>query len=252
MKQNILFDLDDTLIYCNRYFYLVIDQFIDSMASYFHGYNISSDIIRSKQTEIDIAAVHAVGFKSDHFPQSFIDTYRHFSNLVGRTRSVLEEDLLWKLGRSVYEHEVEPYPFMEETLDRLASSGHELHLYTGGELLIQRRKIEKMRLERYFGNRIYIRSHKNNEAMENILQEGGFDRSMTWMIGNSMRTDVVPALTSGIHAIHMKADSEWVYNIVGIDIVPKGAFFTLNKLNEIPDTIHSYLFERSGDSIMGL
>ncbi|CAH1203359.1 hypothetical protein PAECIP111893_01951 [Paenibacillus plantiphilus] len=250
MKQNILFDLDDTLIYCNRYFYFVIDQFIDSMTDYFRGFELSPEIIRNKQTEIDIARVHAIGFKSDHFPQSFIDTYRHFSDFVGRATSVVEEDMLWKLGRSVYEHEVEPYPYMEETLHSLASSGHELHLYTGGELLIQQRKIEKMQLQRYFGNRIYIRSHKNNEAMENILQEGGFDRSSTWMIGNSIRTDVVPALTSGIHAIHMKADSEWVYNIVGIDIVPKGAFYTLNQLNEIPDTIHSYLFERSSNSMI--
>ncbi|WP_308634297.1 HAD family hydrolase [Paenibacillus silvisoli] len=241
MKQTILFDLDDTLIYCNKYFYFVIDQFSDLMNDWFGGYGIKPQEIREKQTEIDIAGVHVSGFQSDHFPQSFISTYRYFSDLLGRSASPVEEDRLWKLGRSVYEHAVEPYPHMEETLDELASSGHELHLYTGGEILIQQRKINEMKLERYFGPRIYVRSKKNIEAMEAILREGKFDRKSTWMIGNSIRTDVVPALTTGINAIHMKTDSEWAYNIVGIDVEPKGAFITLDQLRDVPVSIYDYL-----------
>ncbi|XEC92550.1 HAD family hydrolase [Paenibacillus tarimensis] len=241
MKQTILFDLDDTLIYCNKYFYMVIDQFVDLMSTWFAGYGLDADAIRDKQTEIDIAGVQANGFKSDHFPQSFIETYRYFSGMTGRSRTSSEEDLLWKLGQSVYDYEVEPYPNMEETLDRLAENGHELHLYTGGETLIQRRKIDRMQLERYFGPRIYIRRHKNNAALEQILSEGGFNREQTWMVGNSIRTDVVPALTAGIHAIHMKIDTEWLYNVVQFDIEPKGAFFTLERLIDVPDTIHGYL-----------
>ncbi|GGD63620.1 HAD family hydrolase [Paenibacillus nasutitermitis] len=247
MKQQLLFDLDDTLIHCNRYFYLVIDQFAAAMTTWFRGYSISNERIRSKQTEIDIARVQALGFKSEHFPQSLVDTYRYFSELTGRARSVIEEDQLWKLGRSVYEQVVEPYPFMEETLDALATSGHELHLYTGGEILIQERKIRQLQLERYFDTRIYVRSHKNMDAMESILSEGRFDRDSTWMIGNSMRTDVIPALTSGIHAIHMKSESEWIYNVVGMDVEPKGAFFTLHQLCDVPDKIHGYVQQR-GDT----
>ncbi|MUT67368.1 HAD family hydrolase [Paenibacillus sp. NEAU-GSW1] len=242
MKQHIFFDLDDTLIHCNKYFYLVIDQFVDAMTTWFSGYEgISAEAVRTKQTEIDIAGIAVLGFKSEHFPQSFIDTYVHFSTLTGRKRSSKEQDLLWKLGLSVYEHETEPYPHMEETLDSLAASGHELHLYTGGELTIQRRKIERMQLESYFGQRIYIRQHKNSAALEQILTDGGYDRSHTWMIGNSIRTDVVPALTAGIHAIHMRAESEWQYNVVQIDVQPKGAFFTLDKLLEVPNAIQQYI-----------
>ncbi|QHT61645.1 HAD family hydrolase [Paenibacillus lycopersici] len=244
MKQTILFDLDDTLIYCNKYFFFVIEQFTDCMMDWFRGYGATPEEIRDKQTELDIAGVHIEGFKSDHFPQSFIDTYRYFSHLFGRSKSVLEEDLLWKLGRSVYEFAAEPYPFMEETLDELSGQGHDLHLYTGGELLIQTKKIKQMNLERYFGPRIYVRAKKNTEAMESILQEGQFDRRSTWMIGNSLRTDVIPALTNGINAIHMKTDSEWVYNIVGVDVEPKGAFLTLEQLSDIPDSIRSYVAKR--------
>lgn len=242
MKQQIMFDLDDTLIHCNKYFYLVIDQFITAMTGWFGGHNsVTAQAIRDKQMEIDIAAVAVFGFKSEHFPQSFVDTYIHFSHLTGRKRSIAEENLLWKMGLAVYQHDVEPYPNMEHTLYSLAEAGHELHLYTGGEHPIQRRKIESLNLQQYFDSRIYIRQLKNNDALENILSTGIFDRSSTWMIGNSIRTDVVPALTAGIHAIHMRAITEWEYNVIGIDIEPKGAFLTLDHLNEVPDAIHQYV-----------
>ncbi|WP_127531543.1 HAD family hydrolase [Paenibacillus kobensis] len=245
MKQNIFFDLDDTLVYCNKYFHLVIEQFNDSLVTWFKGYpEVTAQAVKDKQTEIDIAGVKVLGFKSDHFPQSFIDTYRYFSDMTGRSRSAVEEDFLWKLGQSVYEHAVEPYPFMEETLSNLAESGHRLHLYTGGELLIQQRKIEQLQLERYFDSRIYIRRHKNNEALESILLEGDFDREHTWMIGNSIRTDVVPALTAGIHAIHMKIDTEWAYNNMEIAIQPRGAFLTLQHLPDVPPAIYRYMEQR--------
>ncbi len=244
MKQTILFDLDDTLIHCNRYFHLIIDQFASLMEELFQPYRLTADEVRAKQTEIDIAGVQIVGFQSDHFPQSFVETYRHFADALGRPRSRQEEDAIWKLGISVYELETEPYPHMEETLRNLADQGHELHLYTGGEPLIQRKKIERFRLERYFGDRIYVRRHKNVEALEGILQQLGVDRTMTWMIGNSIRTDIVPALTAGIHAIHMQAETEWIYNIVGIDVSPQGAFLRLRSLHEVPPAIETYVRQR--------
>lgn len=245
MKQQILFDLDDTLIYCNKYFFFVVDQFVDSMTTWFRGYEpVNAASVRDMQMERDIVLIGNTGFKSEHFPQSFIDTYHHYSDLTGRKRSVVEEDFLWKLGMSVYEHETEPYPHMEETLDALAEAGHELHLYTGGELLIQRRKIERMNLERYFdAAHIYIRQLKNNEALEQIIAGNAFDRNATWMIGNSIRTDVVPALTAGIHAIHMRTQEEWHYNVIQIDVQPKGAFLTLDQLSDVPPAISQYLIK---------
>ncbi|MBH5317738.1 HAD hydrolase-like protein [Paenibacillus sp. GSMTC-2017] len=242
MKQKIMFDLDDTLVYCNKYFFYVIDQFVDSMTTWFGGSElVTAGSVRDIQNERDIILIGNTGFKSEHFPQSFVDTYIHFCDLTGRKRSATEEDFLWKLGISVYDHATEPYPNMEQTLDDLASEGHELHLYTGGELLIQQRKIESMNLERYFESRIYIRQLKDNAALETILSNGAFDRKHTWMIGNSIRTDVLPALTAGIHAIHMRTQEEWHYNVVQINVEPKGAFFTLDQLKDVPSTINGFL-----------
>lgn len=241
MKQTILFDLDDTLAHCNKYFHFILDQFADEMTTWFEPAGISRAAILEKHTEIDIAGVQHLGFQSEHFPQSFVDTYRYFRSLTGRAGSPLEEENLWKLGLSVYEQEVEPYPMMEETLDVLQQKGHELHLYTGGDAVIQRRKIEQLKLERYFQDRIYVRQVKNTPAMEEILTEGGFDRDHTWMIGNSLRTDVLPALECGIHSIYLKHEREWAYNLIPIDAEPTGAFVTLTSLAQVPPAIHHYL-----------
>lgn len=240
MRQTILFDLDDTLVHCNRYFFMIINQFADWMADRFKAEGLDRDEVRRKQAEIDITGVQIVGFDSDHFPRSFVETYRHFAALYGSRPSREDEESVYRLGRSVYELDVEPYPHMEETLEQLREEGHELHLYTGGDPKVQQRKIDRFRLQRFFGSRIHIRRFKNDEAMEDIASSCGFDRSRTWMIGNSLRTDIIPALKAGIHAIHIQAETEWQYNITSVDIKPPGAFFKLKRLCDVPGAIAGY------------
>jgi len=240
MSQQILFDLDDTLIYCNRYFFRTIDRFAHQLVTLFNDPTVTLDAVKAKQNELDSELIGQSGFKSEHFPRSFIETYLHFSDLLGVVASPLEKDRLWKLGMEVYAHETEPYPYMEETLQQLQQQGHELHLYTGGEQSIQLRKINDMELLRYFDDRIYIRQVKNISALDELLTEHAFERSRTWMIGNSIRNDIVPALHAGIHAIHVEVPDEWNYNIVQVDVKPKGQYFSVQSLQEIPSTfVHS-------------
>ncbi|MBR2569477.1 MAG: HAD hydrolase-like protein, partial [Paenibacillus sp.] len=79
------------------------------------------------------------------------------------------------------------------------------------------------------------------DALEGILQQLKLDRTNTWMIGNSLRTDVLPALTNGIHAIYLKQRTEWSFNIVDLDVKPQGAFYTVEKLTEVPSKIHNWV-----------
>ncbi|CAH8713740.1 HAD family hydrolase [Paenibacillus thiaminolyticus] len=240
-RQTILFDLDDTLVHCNKYFDIVIQQFLDSMMTWFAPWKLPAEDIRAVQVRIDIAGVQDNGFHSEHFPRSFIQTYEHFCTLTGRAPAADESELLWKLGMSVYEFEIEPYPGMIDTLDRLRDDGHELFLYTGGEPVIQGRKIEQMKLSDYFGDRIFIRRHKTADALSSIVQEQGFRTESTWMIGNSLRTDVIPALLSGLNAIYLKQANEWAFNIVDIDAEPNGAFETIQQLTDVPRVIRNWI-----------
>lgn len=238
--QHIIFDMDDTLIHCNKYFDLILGDFFEWMTDWFAPFGLTTEEVRSKQIEIDIAGTKQLGFASTNFPQSLIATYRHYCQTYGRTPSTAEEEQLFALGMSVYDQEVEPYPGMVETLERLQADGHRLYLYTGGEARIQQRKIEQMKLADYFEDRIYIRRHKNIEALEEIVRAGSFDRSHTWMIGNSLRTDVVPALTAGINSIYLKQQREWEYNLVELKQEPHNVLYTVSALTEVPDVIHHH------------
>jgi putative hydrolase of the HAD superfamily len=239
--QTILFDLDDTLVHCNKYFELVIEQFVDQMNTWFRGYGIQSKQIRAKQSELDVAAVQSHGFTAEHFPQSFVDTYEHYSELEGRPKSTTEVDFLYRLGFSVYEQQnIEPYPHMRETLTRLQKRGHELNLYTGGVEKVQLHKVEQLGLSDFFGDRIFVALHKNTEAMEHVLRKEQFDLDRTWMIGNSIRTDIVPAMENGIHSIHIPAIHEWDYNNIDIQVRPQSTFLRLSSLVEVPEAIERY------------
>ncbi|TDF93860.1 HAD family hydrolase [Paenibacillus piri] len=239
-KQTILFDLDDTLIHCNKYFDLVVEQFADQMEMWFHTYSIPLADIKNKQAEIDLARVLVSGFAPDHFPQSFVDAYDYFSEMTGRSKTTYEIEQLIELGRGVYGHAIEPYPYMMETLTKLETEGHVLHLYTGGDPVIQMRKVTEAGLLPFFSDRIHVARHKTVEFLEALIGNYGLNRTSTWMIGNSLRTDVTPALKAGIHSIFMPALQEWSFNNVEIDAEPQGAFITLNSLLDIPDAIRNY------------
>lgn len=246
-SQILLFDMDDTLIHCNKYFQQVIDRFTGRMTDWFAAEGIDPEAVKAKQLEIDIEGVTQQGFVETHFPESLVDTYRFFCSEYGVAEQSKRVDELAQLGRSVYQMEAEPYPHMKETLHRLSRDGHELHLYTGGVPSIQQGKISAAGLEPFFQDRIFIRQHKNTEALQQILDSRGFERNRTWMIGNSMRTDVLPALENGIHSIYVPAQMEWQFNVVDIKIKPVGAYLQLGSLRELRPAIQHYLQHNNGD-----
>jgi putative hydrolase of the HAD superfamily len=240
-KQNIIFNLDDTLIECNKYFHLVNEQYAALMKEWFPG--IPSDTVKAKQVEYDLAVVDKNGLTVDHVPQSFMSAYGYFCKETGRNPREEEVNRLEKLGYSVFTMPVEPLPHMYETLEELKKAGHELYLHTGGEEKNQWRKISQLQLAAYFDNRVFISKHKDVEALAKIMDKMDFDPTITWMVGNSLRTDIIPGLEQGIHVIYIPAPNEWHYNVVDITVKPKGAFLTLSSLNQVPEAIHGYVGE---------
>jgi putative hydrolase of the HAD superfamily len=240
-EQKIIFDLDDTLIHCNKYFEKTIHQFANLLAHWFQPHILHYAEIREVQHQLDLKAVKQSGFRREHFPQSMIDTYHHFARRTGRQIVRPEIKRLWELGESVYHQDFEAYPHMFETLETLQKKGHELHLYTGGEHDIQYRKVEKMGLHSFFEDRIYVAKKKATPFLESLLNEYAFDRARTWMVGNSLRTDILPAFQTGIHAIFIPAEIEWEYNQIEIDIPPGGAFFEVSGLQHVPPVIDQFL-----------
>jgi putative hydrolase of the HAD superfamily len=242
-KQNILFNLDDTLSYCNRYFNQVIDEFADQMTTWFNS--ITKEEIKQKQLQIDVEAISQHGLVSERFPESFVGSYIYFCDLTGKEMKKDEIQYLRELGFKVFEIPVEPIPYMNETLQRLKEEGHELYLHTGGDEANQRKKIAQLELTTYFEHRIFISEHKDTTALSDILKTINADPKVTWMVGNSLRTDIVPALEMNIHAIYIPAENEWQYNLVEVNVEHNSAFLTINSLQEVPDVIYKHTQEQT-------
>ncbi len=237
---NLLFDLDDTLIHCNKYFDLVIDQFADLLETWFAGYRLTKDEIKKKQLELDLAGIHVHGFAAERFPESFAETYDHYSAMHSRERDPEERQRLLELGYTVYDSEFELYPNVVDTLSRLRAEGHLISLYTGGEEKIQRAKVEKVNLGPFFDDRIFVAQHKNAAALEGILTTMGFDRSRTWMIGNSLRTDIAPAIECGIGAVYIPPLSNWAFDLVDIPLGASERLLRLESISQVPAALAGY------------
>ncbi|NHM33465.1 HAD family hydrolase [Neobacillus terrae] len=231
-KLTLIFDLDDTLIHCNKYFRDTINQFAAQMKQWFPELTIQQ--IKQMQLEIDMKSIAEHGLHSSRFPESLAATYLYFSEKYNQSVEQTKVDELRRIGQGVFEIEVQPFPHMYEVLNTLRQDGHHLFMYTGGDKANQNRKIVQLELEAYFGKRVFIYEHKNSEALRQVLQTIKADPKKTWMIGNSLKTDIRPALENGINAIHIPSPIEWSYNNVKIDIAPKGEFLTVNSLLDLP------------------
>ncbi|WP_066394205.1 HAD family hydrolase [Neobacillus mesonae] len=242
-QQTLILDLDDTLIHCNKYFKQAGNEFAKRMKEWFK--NISVKEVKQKQLEFDLKSINKHGLHSSRYPESLVTTYLYFCKQFNKGLKANEIEQVRKIGESVFKIEVEPFPEMYEVLDKLIEDGHHLHLFTGGDHKNQYRKIKQLKLEPYFQNGVFIFEHKNQKALKKVLRKINSEKKSTWMIGNSLKTDIKPALDLGINAVHIPAEIEWSYNIVDIDMEPNSTFAELTSILHLPDYLKEHHFYRA-------
>lgn len=238
-KQTLILDLDDTLIHCNKYFKEAKSKFAKQMQVWFAM--LTKEKIKQKHSEIDIQRVEKHGLHSSVYIDSLVETYQYFSKKYKRKMKEFEIEMIRKIGQSVFQIDVQPFPFMYEVLNKLKKDGHQLFLFTGGDQENQNRKIRQLNLKPFFDDGIFIFEHKNTMALQEVLGKINADKKATWMIGNSLKSDIKPAIELGINAIHIHSELEWSYNIVDIAIEPYGTFAELKSLHDLPDFLREHL-----------
>jgi putative hydrolase of the HAD superfamily len=240
-QQTLILDLDDTLIHCNKYFEQSKIEFVKKLQGWFK--TLTREEIMQKQMEIDLTSVEEHGLHSSLYPETLVETYVYFSRKFNRKMKEIEIDEVRKIGRKVFEIEVEPFPYMYKVLEEIQKEDHHLFLFTGGDAFNQYRKIFQLGLEEYFHKGIFIFKHKNTSALKFVLTKIGSNKKSTWMIGNSLKTDIKPAIELGINAIHIPSEIEWSYNIVDIEIEPGGTFAELKSLIQLPNFLREHSFQ---------
>jgi len=206
--QDLIFDLDDTLIENNIHFERAIESFIDAVE---HA-DLSRDAARAVFNEVERVNTLAHGYGSLVFSRSLGDAYRR---LATRDGDEAELARIEALGLAILEQEIELIPHVETTLAELARR-HTLTILTKGQREEQALKVERSGLERYV-HHVEVVAEKDADAYRAILATLGVDPGRAWMIGNSPKSDINPALAVGMGAVFIPHDHTWALEHEEVD-----------------------------------
>ena len=199
-RQFLLIDGDDTLWENNVYFEQAIEAFIDFLA---HS-SMDRDQVRAALDEIERMNVAVHGYGSASFTKNLRQTYEH---LAERDLQPHDIEHVVQLGERIATQPMQLLPDVAETVRYLAGR-HDLMLLTKGHPEEQRLKIERSGLEPFFRTTAVVHE-KAEETYRTIVQERQLDPARTWMIGNSPRSDVNPALAAGLNAVFIPHEHTW-------------------------------------------
>jgi putative hydrolase of the HAD superfamily len=211
--QTLLIDADDTLWENNVYFERAIAAFI----SFLNHHEYSPAEVRSTLNAQERATILAHGYGLTSFTRSLVAVYEQLSpapvseHNIQRVRS---------FARSIAEQEIELLPGVSDTLADLASR-HCLILMTKGDQAEQASKLERSGLAQHF-SAVEIVPEKDPSTYREVIQRHELAPHSSWMIGNSIKSDINPALTAGMHAVFLFHKDTWVLEHAAIDPAPDG------------------------------
>ncbi len=200
-RQNLIIDADDTLWENNVYFLRAFDEF----AGFLDHSTLTTEQVRAVLDEIEAVNSRIHGYGSQNFGLNMQQCYRHLCE-----REIHAEDLerIFGFAQAIMEQPVELIDGVAETLEYLASR-HNLTLFTKGHPEEQKLKIDRSGLGIYFGHTAIVRE-KDAASYTRLIREQLLEPFATWMIGNSPKSDVNPALAAGLNAVFIPHADTWV------------------------------------------
>ena len=201
-SQTLLIDADDTLWENNIYFERSIADFI----SFLNHREFTPKQVRDRLNQVERESIKTHGYGLKSFASALCKTFECL-NVEPMTPELRER--IHQFAERIAEHPVEIIREVPETLAYLKTKNHHLILMTKGAPAEQFSKVERSGLKEYFGA-VEVVAEKNASAYHAVAEKYGFDRDVTWMVGNSPRSDVNPALEAGLHAVFVPHDMTWV------------------------------------------
>jgi putative hydrolase of the HAD superfamily len=201
VKRVLIFDADDTLWENNVRFERVIDDFL----GWLDHPTMDKAQLRPILDDIERANTVTVGYGSKALLYNLRETFEH---LYQRQITDVESKQIEELAIALIDHRVDLIEGVPETLAELAGR-HELLLLTKGALDEQQGKIDASGLARYFEG-IHIVAEKDVRVYQALAGERSLDAGNTWMIGNSPKSDILPARGAGMNAVFIPNVHTWV------------------------------------------
>jgi len=213
LNQNLLFDADDTLWENKIYFERAIAAFISYLDHRVH----TNEEVREHLNLCERATIATHGYGLKSFRRSLIDCFEQLSD---EPVTADKHNRIVSFVNSIAEQEIELLPRVRETLDELKQR-HRLIMVTKGNSEEQKDKLERSGLAAYFSG-VEVLPEKHEAGYRSLAAHHGCEARTTWMIGNSPKSDVNPALAAGLNAVFIPHDFTWVLEHEVIDSPPQG------------------------------
>jgi putative hydrolase of the HAD superfamily len=211
--QTLLIDADDTLWENNIYFERAISAFISYLDHRVH----TPAEVRGHLNAVERATVASHGYGLTSFRKSLV---RCFEQLTDAPLTDEKRTRISSFAQSIADQEIELLPGVRETLAALAPR-HRILMVTKGDPAEQHDKLERSGLAPFF-SQIEVLPEKHDEAYRSLTAKHGCEAETTWMIGNSPKSDINPALAAGLHAIFIPHDFTWVLEHEVVNAAPAG------------------------------
>lgn len=219
----IIFDGDDTLWETALLYAGAKEEFFRQMSSL--GFDLQE--VEETFQNIDVANVDRFGFSMHRFPLSMAETYNLFCDKYSMASEQGVAEKLKSIGYSVFTKLPANCAYAEEVL-ALLRPHFLLILATKGDYEVQCSKINQSKLAPFF-HAIYILEHKTPRELQNIAEACDLDVSRSWVIGDSLKSDINPALQAGFRAIWIQNDG-WEYE--KDEQINSDRFFKADTLND--------------------
>ena len=200
-RQTLLIDADDTLWENNVYFERAIASFI----SFLNHQEYSPDEVRQVLNDVERESIVTHGYGLHSFAHSLVRT---FERLAVEPLTPALKETIHGFAHTIPTHPMEIIRDVPETLEYL-SDRHSLMLVTKGAHAEQTGKIERSGLKRYF-TAIEIVAEKDETIYRKIASQYALVPETTWMVGNSPKSDINPALSAGLNAVFVPHGNTWV------------------------------------------
>jgi putative hydrolase of the HAD superfamily len=217
------FDADDTLWVNETYFREAETTFAKLLSKYETPNKIDQELFRM---EIDNLPLYGYGVKA--FTLSMVESALELSNYNISTKTI---EAILNIGKDMLNKPVELLDGVETVLKTL-SKKYRLILATKGDLLDQERKLEKSGLTDYF-HHIEVLSDKKEENYSKLLNHLDINPSEFLMIGNSLKSDVLPLVNIKAHAIHIPFHTTWAHEQVTEAEKNGKAYKTISSLKDV-------------------
>jgi putative hydrolase of the HAD superfamily len=195
------FDADDTLWQNEQFYQSTQARFLELLGDY-----TDPDELRDRLLQVMLRNIGIYGFGIKSFTLSMVEAAIEVTE--GRAPAPVIQEIL-SAGREMAAHPVETLPHARETLEALVDS-YRLVLITKGDLFDQERKIEQSGLGELF-EAVEIVSDKNRATYERVFNRHGDGPEKSMMIGNSLKSDVLPAIAAGGWGVYVPHDLTWAY-----------------------------------------